>query len=134
MRRFIAALSAAALLAASTPALAAGHGHGHYGYGHYRGSHGGHYYRGHHGHDYTGAIVLGTLAGVLVLGHLLSRPVYYAPPPPPPPRLAIGNCLPTTGVGYVNGRQAEFGGTMCYDQFGRAYILNGSEYFIGYLR
>ena len=133
MRRFIAALSAAALLAASTPALAGGYGHGHYS-GHY----GGHYGYGHRGHDYTGAIIFGGLAGALVLGSLLSPPTYYAPPPPayyaPPPQPAIGNCQPTTGVGYVNGRQAEFGGTMCYDQFGRAYILNGSEYFLGYLR
>ena len=140
MRRFIAALSAVALLSASVPALAGGHRHyGHhyksYGHGHYKY---GHYKRGHHGHGYGGAVVVGALVGGLVLGHLLTRPAYYAPPPrpyyAPPPRPALGNCLPTTGTGYLYGRPALYGGTMCYDPYGRAYILRGSEHFIGYLR
>ena len=127
MRRLIAALSTAALLLASAPAWAGGG----YGYGHH-----GHGYRVHgHGHGH-GAIVVGALVGGLVLGHLLTRPAYYPEPryyPPPPPRLVLGNCRPTTGTGYLNGYPAQFGGTMCFDQFGRGYITPGSEYFIGYL-
>ncbi|MFQ5774179.1 MAG: hypothetical protein ACE5GS_06665 [Kiloniellaceae bacterium] len=131
MKRIVAALAAAALLAATAPAFADGYGHGHYGhYGHY-----GHGHRhGHHGHGYA---VLGALVGGIVLGHLLTRPSYYAAPvyyaPPAPPRPVFTHCLPTTGVGYVAGRPAEFGGTMCYDQYRRGYIVPGSTYFIRYL-
>ena len=31
-------------------------------------------------------------------------------------------------------RSARFSGTMCYDPAGRAYVLPGSERFVGYLR
>jgi len=131
MRRLIAALSAAVLLLASAPAWAGGgygYGYGHHGYGYRVHSHW-------YGHG-DGAIVVGALVGGLVLGHLLTRPAYYPAPAyyaPPPPRLVLGNCKPTTGTGYLNGYPAQFGGTMCFDQFGRGYITPGSEYFIGYL-
>ena len=121
MRRIIAALAASALLLGTTPAMAGGYGH----YGHYR-------HHGHHGHG--AAYLVGGLLGGLVLGSLLTRaatppPSYYAPPQP-----ALGGCRPTTGTGYLNGRPAQFGGTMCYDAYGNAYIVRGSEHFLGYLR
>ena len=57
----------------------------------------------------------------------------------PDPSLAIGygdrariDCKPTTGTGRVNGREAMFGGTFCYDALGRGYIVPGSQHFIGY--
>jgi hypothetical protein len=74
--------------------------------------------------------------GGLLLGSLLTR---ASSPPPPrqyyaPPQPALGGCRPTTGTGYLNGHPARFGGTMCYDTYGNAYVLRGSEHFIGYLR
>ena len=127
MRRLIAALSAAAFLLASAPAWADGYrGHRYYGHGHYRGHH--------HGHG--AAVVVGAVVGGLVLWHLLARPVYAAPTyyaPPPPPRLVLGNCQATTGTGYAYGRPALYGGTMCFDQYGRGNITPGSAYFIRYL-
>jgi hypothetical protein len=121
MRKIIAALAASALLLGAAPAMAGGYGH--------RG-HGG------HGHDNDeAAYLIGGLLGGLVLGSLLTRasspppPRYYAPPQP-----ALRGCRPTTGTGYLNGHPAQFGGTMCYDSTGNAYVIRGSEHFIGYLR
>jgi len=119
MRKIIAALAASALLLGATPALAGG-GYGHHG-GHYR--HGGH-----------GAAVFGALVGGLVIGSLLAQ---ASSPPPryrPAAQPALGNCRPTTGTAYLNGRLARFGGTMCYDGYGNAYVVSGSEHFIGYIR
>ena len=99
---------------------------------HYRHRHGGYYY-----YRSDGTVLLGVLAGAVVLGTLLSRP---APPPARPPVLRgpsnvpLGNCLRTTGTGTWYGRPAQFIGTMCYDPAGRAYVLPGSERFVGYLR
>jgi hypothetical protein len=121
MRQIIAALAASALLLGATPAMAGGYGH----YGH----------RGHGHHNNEAAYLVGGLLGGLLLGSLVARA--SAPPPPryyAPPQPALRGCRPTTGTGYLNGRPAEFGGTMCYDAYGNAYILRGSEYFIGYLR
>ena len=167
MKRFIAALSATALLLASAPAFADGNRQKHRGHGYakhqsYKHSshnrhryekrgHGGHGYkqRGHSGHGYKGhgsrhrsskhrdhgSIIVGALVGGAVLGHLLSQPSYAAPSyQAPPPRPLLGNCHATTGSGYYNGRPAQFGGTMCYDQYGRGYVNPGSRYFMGYLR
>jgi hypothetical protein len=101
--------------------------------GHYRRyRHGGYYY-------FSGdaAVVLGVLAGAVVLGSLLSQP---APAPARPAVLRspsgvpLGGCLRTTGTGTWYGRPARFSGTMCYDPAGRAYVLPGSERFVGYLR
>ena len=101
-----------------------------YRYRHYR--HGGTYYfRG------DGAVVLGALAGAVVLGSLLSRP---SPAPTRPPVLRsptgapLGGCITTTGTGTWYGRPAQFSGTMCYDPAGRAYVLPNSKQFAGYLR
>jgi hypothetical protein len=121
MRQIIAALAASALLLGATPAMAGGYGH----YGH----------RGHGHHNNEAAYLVGGLLGGLLLGSLVARA--SAPPPPryyAPPQPALRGCRPTTGTGYLNGRPAEFGGTMCYDAYGNAYILRGSEHFIGYLR
>lgn len=148
MKRFLVVLSALALLAGTTPALAGGYGHRHGGHGgYYKFKHGGYYghgyrkhrsyghrgygYRRHHDHGY-GYAVVGALAGGVILGHLLTRPAYpsvvYAAPPP-----AYRNCQPTTGTGYVNGRLAEFSGTWCVDAYGRATVIPGSERFLRYL-
>jgi len=159
MRRFIAALAAAALLLSAMPVYAGGggwrHGHGysryHGGYTVYRYSDYGHhkykpyykshrryggsyrhrYYRKrHHDHDVAFALLGGLLGGV-VIGSVLSQPRYVAPPAYVPPRFT--HCLPTTGVRYQYGRQALFGGTMCYDRYGRGFIQNDSVHFLYYL-
>ncbi len=152
MRKIITAVTVAVLLAsgAAPTALARGGQRHHgiwYGTSYYSGSyskhrpyygyryrhryrHGGHYY-----FDGDGAVVLGVLAGAVILGALLSRP---APARPPilrsPTGAPLGGCLRTTGTGTWNGRPAQFSGTMCYDPAGRAYVLPGSERFVGYLR
>jgi hypothetical protein len=42
-------------------------------------------------------------------------------------------CHATYKDGYdYHGRPARIGGTMCYDRFGRAYIVPGSRYVIRY--
>jgi hypothetical protein len=118
MKTTIAAIFATALLFGASPALAhGGHSHGHG-----------------HGHGWA---IGGALVGGVVLGHMLSQPRYpyypYPPYPPGPPAAALGNCQPTTGVGFLNGRRAEFGGTMCYDAYGNGYVLPQSQRFIRYL-
>ena len=94
--------------------------------------HGGYYYfRG------DGAVVLGVLAGAVVLGALLSQPTpapACAPVLRSPTGAPLGGCLRTTGTGTWYGRPARFSGTMCYDPADRAYVLPGSERFVGYLR
>lgn len=121
MRQIIAAFVTSALLLGTTSANAGGHGrHGHHRHGHHN--------------DHAIYLVSGLLGG-LVLGSLLTRA--SAPPAPrtaAPPQPALGGCRPTTGTGYVNGQPARFGGTMCYDRYGNAYILSGSERFLGYIR
>lgn len=93
-----------------------------------------HRHHGHHGHGHHYAWVGAAFAGGLLLGHLLT-PRYYHPPPPAPvayvPRWR--NCIQTTGTGTLEGRPALYEGTMCYDFAGRAYIIRGSERFVGYL-
>ncbi len=123
MRQIIAALAAAALLLGATQAQAGGygrHGHRHHGHGH---------------HNDEAVYLIGGLVGGLVLGSLLTR---ASTPPPPrytvPTQPALGGCRPVTGTGYLNGYPARFSGTMCYDRYGNAYILSGSERFLGYLR
>ena len=151
MRKLITAVMVAALLAsgAAAPVLAgsgyrqhglwSGHSYytgyyskhrPYYGYRYRRHRHGGHYY-----FDGDAAVVLGVLAGAVVLGALLSRPPPARPPVLRSPTGApLGNCLRTTGTGTWYGRPAQFTGTMCYDPAGRAYVLPGSERFVGYLR
>ncbi len=41
-------------------------------------------------------------------------------------------CHATSKNGYAHGRRAKIGGTMCYDNYGNAYIVAGSRHVIGY--
>ena len=135
MKRTIAAITAGAILMASTPVLAGGgHRHGHHGH-----HHGGY----HHGRDKGGdeaAYLVGGLVGGLLIGSLLTQSSYrqssHAPAPlyAAPPSRARYNCQPTSGTGYLNGRLASYGGTFCYDANGNGYVVPGSAYFIGYLQ
>ncbi len=157
MKKIVAALAAAALLTTfAAPGALAGKGFGRHG-----GYHGGHYakywpYRGYgYGHRYgyrpygfyghysfhgDAAVVVGVLTGAVLLGALLSWPSapYAAPYAAPalvrgPSGAPLGNCIRTTGTGTSYGRPAQFGGTMCYDRAGQAYIIGGSQRFLGYL-
>ena len=48
-------------------------------------------------------------------------------------RRTYATCQAVVGNGYDHfGRRARFGGTMCYDRAGRAYIVPGSRYVIRY--
>lgn len=112
--------------------------HRHWRPGHYRPWRHGrrhHWHGGYYHFHGDAAVVVGALAGGLVLGTLLSRPAL--PPPPPvlrsPTGAPLGGCLQTTGTGTWYGRPALFTGTMCYDPAGRAYVIPGSERFAGYL-
>ncbi len=157
MKKLIAVLAAAALLvsAAAAPAFAGtryknhgfGHGYSYYG-GHYykyrpyyRYGYGRHYGYRRHGYGHIGihgdaAVVLGVLAGAVVLGALLSQP-RPAPARPAvlrsPSGAPLGNCAQTTGTGTWNGRPAHFAGTLCTDPAGRSYVVNDSVRFLMYL-
>ncbi len=161
MRKLITTVMVAVLLASGAAAPAfAGYRYKQHGFGYGYSNYGGHYYKyrpyyrygyGHrynyrhygrrHGYYYfhgDAAVVLGVLAGAVVLGALLSRP---SPAPAYTPAVLrsptgapLGGCLRTTGTGTWNGRPAQFSGTMCYDSAGRVYVLPGSERFVGYLR
>ena len=107
-----------------------------HGYGYqYKRRHHGNYYGYYYGHG-DAAVVLGVLAGAVVLGALLAQPSPAPAYAPYPARRqpALGNCLQTPGTGSWYGRPARFTGTMCYDPAGQAYVIPGSERFIGYLR
>ncbi len=146
MKNLIAVLAAAALLvSAAAPPVFAGTRYKHSGYQ----AHGGNYYKyrrhgyghiGFHGHG-DAAVVLGVLAGAVVLGALLSqpRPAFARPASARPAVLrspsgaALGNCVQTTGTGTWNGRPARFAGTLCTDPAGRGYVVNDSVRFLMYL-
>ncbi len=119
MKILVAAAVAAILLAASVPAQAGG--------GHYRG--------GAHGHGHDGYWLGAAILGGLIVGHLLASASRYPEPAYRPyPATVLRDCQPTTGRGYVNGRPAQFGGTICYDAYRRPHIVRGSAHFIGYLQ
>ncbi len=159
-KKLIAVLAAAALLVtAAAPPAFAGTRYKHSGYQ----GHGGHYYKyrpyyrygygrpykyrrhgyghiGFHGHG-DAAVVLGVLAGAVVLGALLSQP-HPAPARPAfarpavlrrPAGAALGNCVQTMGTGTWNGRPARFAGTLCTHPAGRGYVVNDSVRFLMYL-
>lgn len=159
MRRFIAALAAAALLFSSLPVYAGSGWRYGDGYSKYRGGHtvyryadygrhkykpyykshkryGGsyrhrHYRKRHHRDDDVAFALLGGLLGGVVIGSVLAQPRYAPPPAYAPPRFT--HCVPTTGVRYQYGREALYGGTMCYDHYGRGFIRNDSVHFLYYL-
>ncbi len=155
-KKLIAVLAAAALLvSAAAPPVFAGTRYKHHGFGHGYSYYGGHYYKyrpyyrygygrrykyRRHGYG-DAAVVLGVLAGAVVLGALLSqpRPVFARPAPAraavlrSPSGAVLGNCAQTTGTGTWNGRPARFGGTMCTDPAGQAYVVNDSVRFLNYL-
>ncbi len=160
MKKLIAVLAAAALLvSAAAPSAFAGTRYKHHGFGHGYSYYGGHYYQyrpyyrygyGHrykyrrHGYGHNGfhghgdaAVVLGVLAGAVVLGALLSQPrpaPAYAPAVPRSPSgAALGNCAQTTGTATWNGRPARFAGTLCSAPAGRSYVVNDSVRFLMYL-
>ncbi len=158
MKKLIAVLAAAALLVtAAAPSAFAGTRYRHSGYyghgGHYynyrpyyRYGYGRHYKYRRHGYGHIGfhgdaAVVLGVLAGAVVLGALLSppRPVFARPVFARPAVLrspsgaALGNCVQTMGTGTWNGRPARFAGTRCTDPAEQAYVINDSVRFLMYL-
>ncbi len=158
MKKLTAVLAAAALLATTvaSPAFAGyrykhsgyyGHGGNYYKYRpYYRYGYGRHYGYRRHGYGHVGihgdaAVVVGVLAGAVVLGALLSqpRPVYARPAPAGPAVLRspsgapLGNCAQTTGTGTWNGRPARFAGTLCSDPVGQNYVVNDSVRFLMYL-
>ncbi len=164
MKKLIAVLAAAALLVtAAAPPVFAGTRYKQHGFGHGYSYYGGHYYKyrpyyrygyGHqykyrrHGHGGIGfrghgdaAVVLGVLAGAVVLGALLSQPRPVSAHPAfarpavlrSPSGAALGNCVQTMGTGTWNGRPARFAGTLCTDPAGRGYVVNDSVRFLMYL-
>ncbi len=157
VKKLVAALAAAAfLVTAAAPPAFAGTRFRHSGYN----ADGGHYYQhrpyrrqgriGRHGQG-NAAVVLGALAGAVVLGALLSqprpvsaRPAFARPAPAgaafahpavlrSPSGAALGDCVQTIGTGTWNGRPARFAGTLCTDPAGRAYVVNDSVRFLMYL-
>lgn len=46
---------------------------------------------------------------------------------------ARGGCHEVTKVGHRHGQKALIGGVMCYDGYGRGYVVKGSRYVIRYL-
>lgn len=107
-----------------------------YGYGRDRGHAEGHQrHRGHNRHARVAPLI--HLFGGL---HQLSRGFHQRP------RIAYGYrprhganrgysrpCHAVTKIGYDGyGRRAKFGGTMCYNHYGRPYIVVGSRHIIHY--
>ena len=146
--KLIFTVAIAALLAgrAAPPLLARG-GQRHHGIWSGHSYHAGHYFRHrpyygyrhrhhrHGGHSSIrggGAVVLGILAGAVILGSLLSRPApARAPVLRSPTGAPLGGCIATTGTGTWYGHPARFSGTMCYDPAGRAYALREKLVKIG---
>lgn len=119
----IAAASAAVLATAAAPTTAmAGWRHGHH-----HGHHGG-------GSAWPFALVGGLAAGALIASaandrddRYYGRPVSYAPPPPTyyAPQQP---CRRVNKLEDVEGYTVKMAATMCYDSYGRAYIVRGSEH------
>ncbi len=96
---------------------------------------------GHHGHHGGGgawpfALVGGLAAGALIASaandrddRYYGRPVAYAPPPQayyaPQPQQS---CRQVNKLEDVEGYTVKMAATMCYDSYGRAYIVQGSQH------
>jgi hypothetical protein len=94
------------------------HGHQkHFKHGHFRRHHGHHrqfHKRSHHG--FAVHVWRPNLHAPVVHHHWVTRA-----------------CHPVVGHGLdAFGRQAKFGGTMCYDRFGNGYVVAGSQHVIHY--
>jgi hypothetical protein len=127
----VAAIAALVSLGASHATAGGGRHHGGKSYGgkHYGGKRYGGYH--HNGHDYYYyAVPLAFILGVLSA----PRPTYYRPLAyryyRPVYRPACHFVVKDAYDAY--GRFAKFGGTMCYDAYGRAYIAPGSRHIIHY--
>ena len=120
MRKLIAGLAVSAVVMTAAPALAGGYYH--YGYKHHH--HGG------HGYYVAGALLAGLVIGNLLTKAATPRVVHKTTVVQSP----YTHCRQTTGTSRLNGRVAQYAGTICYDAYGRAYIIRGSERFLGYLQ
>ena len=123
MIRFITFMGLLAAIAGAgslipAPASANDYVHGHHRHhGHHHGHHGLHRHGFHFGYGIAG-----------ILGAFRPHPHrYYAP-------VYRLRCHPVITTEFRYGRLAEIGGTLCYDRFGRAYIVPGSRYVIRYYR
>lgn len=127
------------------------HGHGHYyGHGYYRGYYGGYYPYGYYGRGYYAssypygyypgyygyyagwapvALAGGVAAGVAIAeaGRTYDDPGAYAEIP-----AANGSesCAVVRRVKDIDGRGVRMAATICMDQDGRAYVVQGSEYVL----
>ena len=109
------------------------HGGGHY--GGYGGHYGGRYYRGGYGHYHGGggwapvALVGGLAAGFIIADsarpRYTSRYGYVAPPPVPP---NAPSCNMVNRMEEIDGYPVKMAATMCYDEEGVPYIVQGSEF------
>lgn len=120
MNRFVKVVAVLAALAGagtlhSAPASANGNVYGRH--GHYQGPH-----RLHH-HGFPFVLGFGRFPGAF---------------PPHPNRYYVPNlprrCQRVINIAYHHGRLAKIGGVMCYDRYGRPYVVAGSRYVIHYFR
>lgn len=94
--------------------------------------HGGYYHHHHGGGAWPFALVGGLAAGALIasasdrdryydrpVAYAAPAPAYYAPQQP---------CRQVNRVDDVEGYAVRTAATMCYDSYGRAYIVRGSEH------
>jgi outer membrane protein OmpA-like peptidoglycan-associated protein len=134
----------AAMLATGLPNAAhadgprhGGHNRGGYhGGGYYGGYHGGGYYRGGYGHYHGGggwapvALVGGLAAGLIIADsartHYVSPRYGYVAQPPVPRN--VPSCNMVNRTEDVDGYPVKMAATMCYDEEGVPYIVQGSEF------
>ena len=119
----IAAASAAVLAATVVPSQAMAGGWHHGGYHHHHG-----------GGAWPFALVGGLAAGALIASaandradRYYARPVAYAPPPPVyyAPQQP---CRQVNKLEDVEGYTVKMAATLCYDSYGRGYIVQGSQH------
>lgn len=91
------------------------------------------YHHHHGGGAWPFALVGGLAAGALIAGAANDRDRYYDRPvayaPPPPAYYAPSQpCRQVNRTDDVEGYAVRMAATMCYDSYGRAYIVRGSEH------